>query len=163
LNRETNQSPAPLDEWVGRYAELQPGGAGHPGAWLGIPLLVASVIGMLFSAPVPAAFRDISPAINYATLFIMATFVYYCILSVSLGLGALVFLLVATVPSVWADRADLPLAPAATVLFVTVFAWQLAGTKLATGRMLVVRNLQYLMLGPMWLLREVYRRLGLAY
>lgn len=163
MNRETKQSPAPLDEWVDRYAELKPGGPGDPGAWLGIPLLVAALIGMLWSAPVPPAFRDVSPAINYATLFIMATFVYYCILSVSLGLGAFVLLLVATIPSVLADRADLPLGPSATVLFVTVFAWQLTGTKLATGRMLIVRNLQYLMLGPMWLIRETYRHLGLGY
>lgn len=163
MNRETSQSRSPLDEWVERYAELKPDGPGRAGAWLGIPLLVASVIGMLWSAPVPAAFRDISPAINYATLFIMATFVYYCILSVSLGLGAFVFLLVATIPSVWAARAGLPIAPAATALFVTVFAWQLIETKRATGRMLFVRNLQYLMLGPVWLLRETYRRLGLGY
>jgi len=152
-----------LDEWADRYGELKAHRAGKASAWLGIPLVMVSLIGLLWSIPVPGVLREASPAINYATLFIMATFVYYCILSISLALGGLVCLLAATVPSVWLSETGLPLAAIAGAVFAAAFGWQLADTRRATGRMRLAAHLQYLMLGPIWLLRATYRRLGLSY
>jgi uncharacterized membrane protein YGL010W len=144
-------SASTLDEWADRYGALRARGPGSVSAWLGIPLVVVSLIGL----------RTASPAVNYATLFIMATFVYYCILSISLALGGLVLLLAAAAPSLWLSQAGLPLVPVSLGVFAVAFAWQLVETRRARGRMLVVRNLQYLMLGPIWLLRAAYRSFGL--
>ncbi len=152
-----------LDEWTGRYSELRAGGPGSPGAWLGIPLTITGLIGVLWSLPVASPLADASPAINYATLFLMATFVYYCILSIGLALGAFLFLFLASLPSLWLGMNDVPLAPIAVPVFCAAFIWQLANTRKATGRLLVISNLQYLMLGPIWLLRAAYRKLGLDY
>jgi uncharacterized membrane protein YGL010W len=152
-----------LDEWADKYGKLKAGGPGRVSAWLGIPLIVGSLLGILWSAPVPSVLRDASPAINYATLFLMATFVYYCILSISLGFGGFLFLLVVTAPSVLLTNAGLPLAKTASSVFFVTFVWQLVETKRATGSMLVIRNLQYLMLGPIWMLRAAFRKLGLPY
>jgi uncharacterized membrane protein YGL010W len=154
---------APLDEWADRYGDLKRNGPGTLSALLGIPLIVGSLIGMLWSAPVPEALKQASPAINFATLFLIATFVYYCILSISLGFAGFLFLLIVTAPSVWLSRHGLPLASIASSVFFVTLVWQLIETRLATGRMRVVRNLQYLMIGPMWMLRGVYRKFGLAY
>ena len=152
-----------LDEWVDKYGALKARGPGNASAWLGIPLLIASLIGLLWSIPVPSVLREASPAINYATLFIMATFVYYCILSIPLALGGLVLLAAAAVPSVWLSQNGIALLPLAGAIFIVAFCWQLLDTWRARGRMLVGANLQYLMLGPIWLLRAAYRRLGLTY
>lgn len=154
-------SASTLDEWADKYGALRARGPGSVSAWLGIPLVVVSLIGLLWAIPVPEALRAASPAINYATLFIMATFVYYCILSISLALGGLVLLLAATAPSVWLSQSGLPLVQVSVGVFAVAFAWQLVETRRAKGRMLVVRNLQYLMLGPIWLLRAAYRSFGL--
>ena len=122
-----------LDEWSDKYGELKAGGPGRANAWLGIPVIVGSLIGILWSAPVPAVLRELSPAINFATLFLMATFVYYCILSISLGFGGFLFLVLATAPSVWLSNADYPLAKIASSLFFVTLVWQLLETKRATG------------------------------
>ena len=151
-----------LDEWTEKYAELRAGGPGSACAWLGIPLLVSALIGVLWSLPVASSLSDASPAINYATLFLMATFVYYCILSIVLALGGLLFLLAASVPSIWLTATDTSLAPIAGPVFAAALLWQVLDTKKATGRLLVIRNLHYLMLGPIWLLRAAYRKLGFS-
>lgn len=156
-------SARPLDEWADKYGELKAGGPGRVNAWLGIPLIVGSLLGILWSAPVPSVLQDASPAINFATLFLMAAFVYYCILSISLGFGGFLFLLIATVPSILLTNAGLPLAQIASSVFFVTLVWQLVETRRATGRMLVIRNLQYLMLGPVWMLRAAFRKLGLPY
>lgn len=156
-------SERPLDEWADKYGELKTGGPGRVNAWLGIPLIVGSLLGILWSAPVPSVLRDASPAINFATLFLMATFVYYCILSISLGFGGFLFLLIATAPSILLTNAGLPLSQIASSVFFVSLVWQLVETKRATGSMLVIRNLQYLMLGPVWMLRAAFRKFGLPY
>jgi uncharacterized membrane protein YGL010W len=156
-------SATTIDEWADRYGRLRRGGPGKVSAWLGIPLAVASLIGLLWSAPVPAVLRDASPAINFATLFVVATFVYYCILSISLGFAGFVVLLLLSIPSIWLTRAGLPLAPISALLFAVTLVWHLIDSKIATGRLCAIQNLQYLMIGPMWVLRAVYRKLGLPY
>lgn len=155
--------PTTADDWADRFGELRHRGALAPSAWLGIPLVVMSLIGMLWSLPVPPGLRAGIPVLNYGTLFVMATFVYYCILSLRLAFGGLLFLVAASVPSAWLSRAGLPLWTIASGVFVPAFCWQLIETWLANGRMLILRNLQYLMLGPIWLLRAVYRGAGIAY
>lgn len=155
--------PITADDWAEKYGELRANGAAAASAWLGIPLVIATLLGMLWSAPVPSALADSSPVLNLATLFVMASFVYYCILSLRLAIGGLAFLLAATVPSVWLQQAGLPLWPIASALFAPAFCWQLLESRRASGRLQIGRNLQYLMLGPIWLLRAAYRRLGIGY
>ena len=151
------------DGWADRYGELRISGPGAACAWLGIPLVIASLIGMVWSIPVPAALSLGTPVINFATLFLMTTFVYYCILSLPLAFGGLLFLFAAAAPSLWFTATGWPLWQVASAVFGPAFCWQLVETRRATGRLLIVRNLQYLMLGPIWLLRALFRRFGIAY
>lgn len=152
-----------LDNWADRFDRLRGSRAGSPDAWLGIPLVTAALIGMIWSLPVPEAMGHSSPLINFGSAFVMAAFLYYCVLSIRLALGGLAFLLTAAAPSFWLVQADLPLWSISTAVFAPSFAWQLVATYRATGRLRIHRNLQYLMLGPIWLLRAAYRRLGLGY
>lgn len=151
------------DGWADRYGELKGSGPGAASAWLGIPLVIASLVGMAWSIPVPAALALRTPVINFATLFLMTTFVYYCILSLPLAFSAFLFLVAAAVPSIWLTQEGWPLWQIASAVFGPAFCWQLLETRRATGRLLIVRNLQYLMLGPIWLLRALYRRFGIEY
>ena len=156
-------APITADDWAEKFGELRASDAGAASAWLGIPLVIATLIGMLWSAPMPAVLTERSPVLNVATLFLMASFVYYCILSLRLAVGGLALLLALTVPSVWLQQAGLPLWPIASALFAPAFCWQLLESRRATGRLLILKNLQYLMLGPIWLLRAAYRQLGVGY
>ena len=152
-----------VDDWADEYGRLRSSGPAAVAAWLGIPLLIASLLGLLWISPLPAVLTETSPAINPATLFIMAAFVYYSILSIRLALGGLVFLLAATVPSILLAQSTVPAGLLAGAVFAVSFAWQLLDTKRATGRLELLRNLQYVMLGPIWLLRAAYRRAGIDY
>jgi uncharacterized membrane protein YGL010W len=152
-----------VDDWADEFGRLRSSGPQAVAAWLGIPLVIASLLGLLWIAPAPTVLTDASPAINLATLFIMAAFVYYCILSIRLALGGLVFLLAAATPSALLEHASVPTGLLAGAVFAASFAWQLLETRRATGRFEILRNLQYVMLGPIWLLRAVFRRAGVEY
>jgi hypothetical protein len=155
-------SPDLLDEWADRYGQLHAGAGPSPASWISVPVLVASLLAMLWSLPLPAPLAQRSPMINWATLFLMAAFVYYCILSIPIATAGLAFMLVAAAPSLWFEHVGLPAWPLALGAFVPAFCWQLLMTRRATGSIRLIRNLQYLMLGPVWLLRAAFRRAGIA-
>jgi len=156
-------APATLDEWADRYGQLHPEGACSAAAWLSTTLLVASLFGMLWSLPVPAPLQAQQAAINWATMLLISAFVYYCMLSIRIALAGLVYLVPAATPAFWLELNGLPVWPLALGAFIPSFVWQLETTRRATGQVRVLRNLQYLMLGPVWLLRAAFRRAGLAY
>lgn len=156
-------APATTDEWADEFGQLRASGPTALSAWIGIPIVIASLLGMLWAAPLPAILREASPAINAATLLMMAAFVYYCILSIPLAIGGLLFLVAAAVPSAWLEQAGFRVWPVASAVFAPAFAWQLVETWRASGRLQLVNNLQYVMLGPVWLLRALYRRVGVDY
>ena len=151
------------DAWADRFAALRGGGPGAPSAWIGLPVAISALLGILWAIPVPGALAAASPALNFAVLFVLATFVYYCILSLNLAIGGLLFLAAATIPSLWLERHGVPVLPVSIALLIPALAWQLTETKRATGRLQIIANLQYLMLGPVWLLRSLYRLTGIPY
>ena len=116
---------------------------------------------MLWSIPVPEVFRESSPTLNWGTLFLMATLVYYFILSITLAFGALPFVVLVIALLAWIDALGIGLRPLSAGVFALAFAAQLLGRRSMGRPMNPLRNLQYLMLGPLWLLAPVYRRLNI--
>lgn len=149
--------------WLDAYGAQQALGAKHPSQWLGIPLAVASLVGLLWSIPTPAAFRDSWALLNWGTVFLMATVVYYFILSINLAFGSLPFLVAAAALSAWLDGRLTPLWLIAGLGFTIAIAWQCAVSWSTSRRVNLFGRLQFLMLGPLWLLAAFYRRAGLPY
>jgi hypothetical protein len=130
--------------------------------WLLVPLTVAALTGLLWSLPVPSAFSDSAPVLNWGTLFLMAAVVYYFIISINLAFGLLPFIVIVVVLVDWLERLPAPL-------------WLLSGTGLAfclTTELLsapsekqpsAARRITFAMIGPLWLLAAAYRRLGIRY
>ena len=56
-------------------------------------MVVLGTVGLLWTLPIPDEFFEISPLLNWGTAFLMAAAVYYFIISVSLAIGMLPFIL----------------------------------------------------------------------
>ena len=76
-----------------------------------VPLIVVSLIGLMWAIPVPAEFTEISPALNWGTAFLLASVVYYFIMSIPLAIGMLPVVLITVVIVNWADGLPWPLWP----------------------------------------------------
>jgi uncharacterized membrane protein YGL010W len=152
-----------IESWLAEYGDSHQHPTNKLIHWVCVPAIVFSVIGLLWSLPVPAAFAQISPALNWALLFAMAAIVYYFILSISLGIGAT---LVLAALLLLADRLDGAAAPLwATSLAIFVLAWigQFIGHRIEGRKPSFFKDLQFLMIGPLWLLAAAYRRAGIPY
>jgi uncharacterized membrane protein YGL010W len=152
-----------VSDWLSDYGSSHQNPTNKLLHWLCVPPIVLSVMGLLWSLPVPAALAALSPWANWATLASLAALAYSLSLSPSLAVGeALAFLAL-----LWITRAlsELPWPLWATSLVIFVVAWigQFIGHAIEGKRPSFFKDLQFLLIGPLWLLAAAYRRLSLPY
>lgn len=153
----------PVQEWLDEYGESHQDSTNKAVHWVCVPLIALSLIGMLWALPVPAAFLHISPVLNWGVLFMMASVVYYFLLSPRLAVGMVGVMAVFTVALYWLDGLRTPLWMLCVGIFVLAWIGQFIGHLVEGKRPSFFQDLQFLMIGPMWLLSFVYRRLGIRY
>jgi uncharacterized membrane protein YGL010W len=150
-------------DWFGEYGASHANPTNKLLHWICVPLIVLSILGLLWSIPVPDAFASVSPWLNWAALSALLALVYYLALSVRLAIGiALGFVVMFAVVNALASL-PLPLWATSVAIFVAAWIGQFIGHAVEGKRPSFFKDLQFLMIGPLWLLGFVYRRLGIAY
>lgn len=152
-----------IELWLAEYGESHQHPTNKRIHWICVPAIVFSVIGLLWALPAPAAFQQISPALNWAVLFAMAAVVYYFILSVPLGVGATLVLAALLLLANRLDNVAAPLWAISLVIFVIAWIGQFIGHQVEGRKPSFFQDLQFLMIGPLWLLAAAYRRAGIPY
>ena len=124
-------------------------------------MTVLGVIGLLWSLPIPEEFFEISPLLNWGSAFLMATAVYYFIISIPLAIGLLPFVLGFAWLQLWLEQSDYsPIHVCAGLLAAGVIGLWLGHHRQRSIRA-VLQDLQLIMIGPAWLMSVLYRRIGI--
>lgn len=152
-----------VDEWFGEYSESHRHPRNELLHFICVPAIVMTVIGFLWAIPVPEAMARLSPWINFATLTVAAAIVYYFSLSVSLGIGAAIALAGLTWVVSWLDTLSWPLWATCLAIFVLAWIGQFVGHAIEGKRPSFFKDVQFLLIGPLWLLGHLYRKLGIRY
>ena len=154
----------PIQDWLDEYGESHRNPTNKLIHWICVPLIVLSLVGLLWSLPVPETFSDISPALNWGTMFVMAAIVYYFIMSFSLALGMMVVIPLMLLAIHWLDVSfAAPLWAICVGIFVAAWIGQFIGHHIEGKRPSFLTDVQFLMIGPIWLLSFLYKRLGIPY
>jgi hypothetical protein len=151
------------ERWLERYRAHREHLASPVVYWLAVPLVVLGTVGLLWSLPVPAEFRAISPLLNWGSAFLMATAVYYFILSLSLAIGLLPLLLAIAGFEMWLAGSPYSQTRAAAGMLAAGLIGLWLGHRRKPAFRAVFEDLQTMMIGPAWLLSVIYRRLGIPY
>ena len=152
-----------IQTWLDEYGESHRNPVNKRVHWVCVPLIVLSLIGLLWSIPVPAAWAAMSPLMNWGVLFIVLALIYYYLLSWRLALGMTLVTLVVVGIVYAASRLAVPLWLLSVVVFVAAWIGQFIGHKVEGRKPSFFKDLQFLLIGPLWLLAFIYRRLGAAY
>ncbi len=151
------------ERWLAEYGDNHDQTGNRVLHWIAVPLFIIGTVGLLWALPIPGAFLKITPLLNWSITFLMAAEVYYFIISISLALGILPFV-VATATLI----ALLSTAVTSLLLFsIAILILGMTGLYLAKGSRRdvhgLVRDMQLIMIAPIWLLARVYRRMGIPY
>lgn len=150
-----------MDKWLIDYGENHRDVDNAGLYWLAVPLLVVGTVGLLSSLPVPEAFFKISPFLNWGTAFLMAAVVYYFIISVSLAIGMLPFMVGVAALASWLNVSHYPLIWVSAGLTGGAVLGLWLGQYARGGIKAVLQDIQLMMIAPVWLLSVLYRRLGI--
>ena len=155
-----------IDQLLSEYGESHQNATNKLIHWVCVPLIFFSVVGLIWSIPNGFLHQLLGAGafVNWATVVLVAVLIYYVSLSFPLTLGMLLFsgfcLWLANVIS------GLGLAPLwAISLGVFLLAWigQFYGHKVEGKKPSFFKDLQFLLIGPAWLMHFIYKRLGIKY
>ena len=151
------------DGWLGRYAASHSNLTLPVVYWISVPLVVVGMVGLFWTLPTPLQFYEISPLLNWGSALLMATAVYYFIISISIAIGMLPFILGVAAIQVWLEQSlySHPHVSAGLLLAGTIGLW--IGNRSEPGLRPVISDLQLMMIAPACLLSFVYKRLGIPF
>jgi uncharacterized membrane protein YGL010W len=152
-----------VQTWLDEYGESHRNPVNKGIHWVCVPLIMLSVIGLLWSIPRPSFFGVLGPYANWATLVLLAAVVYYLMLSVRLAAGMLVISVVLCMLVQLLQSLPWPLWATSLAIFVGAWIGQFIGHEIEGKKPSFFKDLQFLLIGPLWLLAAAYRKFQIAY
>jgi uncharacterized membrane protein YGL010W len=152
-----------VSQWFDEYGESHQHPRNKMLHWICVPIIVLSLVGLLWALPVPAEFSSVSPLLNWGTLLLVAGLIYYFAISWSLALGMIVFVGAIVTSILLLERLPIALWAVCVALFVVAWIGQFIGHHYEGKRPSFFKDIQFLMIGPLWLLGFIYRKLRIPY
>ena len=149
-----------VDVLLNAYSESHQNKTNKKIHWICVPAIMLSLLGILWSLPFPV---KVSPFVNWATILIVLSLIYYLFLSWQLALGMLVNSLLMIFIMQWMSGFSVPLWQIAIAIFIVAWVGQFIGHNIEGKRPSFFKDIQFLLIGPVWLLADAYRKLHLKY
>lgn len=144
-----------IHQWFDEYGVSHQNPTNKLIHWFCVPVIYFCVMGLLYSIPLPHGAA--------AVVVMMLTLVFYALLSITLAVGVGLINLVMYSLLLYMDLAGLPIAWVCLGLFVVAWVGQFVGHNIEGAKPSFFKDVQFLLIGPAWLLGFIYRRLGVAY
>ncbi len=155
-----------IDQLLSEYGESHQNPTNKSIHWICVPLIFFSVVGLMASIPseiVESVLGEGNPYANWATVGLIMAIAYYITLSIPLSIGMMLFALLCLFVARLVATTDTPLWAASVFIFVVAWIGQFYGHKVEGKKPSFFKDIQFLLIGPAWLLHFIYKRLGIPY
>jgi uncharacterized membrane protein YGL010W len=135
--------------------------------WICVPAIFFSLVALLFcipQGPLSALEPLLSNFANWATIALILVLIYYTILSPPLALGMFLFSAICLAVANLLDIiSPIPLWAIGLIIFIVAWIFQFYGHKIEGKKPSFLKDVQFLLIGPAWLMHFIYKRFGFAY
>ena len=150
-----------IQQWLDEYGESHKNETNKMIHWICVPSIFFSLVGLLYSIKLPYMTGSIQ--LNVALIIMVLAIVYYASLSKTIWIGMLLF----CVFCLWIcylieSTGTMPLWLFSVIIFVLAWIGQFYGHKVEGKKPSFLKDLQFLMIGPAWLMSFVYKKLGIS-
>lgn len=157
-----------MQQWFDEYGQSHQNETNKLIHWICVPLIFFSVIGLLASIPagvLKAPFPEqLQPYIHFGTVLVLLGLLFYLRISVAMFMGmAVVCGIVLWLIHALDNATETPVWLISLVIFILAWIGQFYGHKVEGAKPSFFKDLQFLMIGPAWLLGFIYRKLGIPY
>ena len=152
-----------MQDWLDGYGESHQNSLNKKIHWIAVPLIFLTIVGLLWSIPVPEVMA-VNQWVNFATIMLIPVIIFYARLSISLTVGMTLWSLFCyAVCHLYGSVTDIPLWQTCLVVFALAWIGQFYGHKVEGQKPSFIEDIQYLMIGPAWLMSFIYDKLGIKY
>lgn len=149
-----------IHQWLDDYGSSHRNHTNKMIHWICVPAIFFSIVGFLYAVPLPIPGWD-TYLITLAHVALLLLIIYYARLSPSLAAGMLVIGIVC----LWLWRlialTGVVIWQVALVIFVLAWIGQFIGHKIEGAKPSFFKDLQFLLIGPAWLLSFIYKKAGI--
>jgi len=156
------------DEWFEAYGESHKNPINKAIHWVCVPVIVFATLGLLWAVPIPWRSSIFSSDIaSYANLgavtMIAVLFGFYVRLSLSISIFMLAYTLLCLWGIITIDASSYSLWQVCAVVFVLAWIAQFVGHHIEGQKPSFLEDLQFLFVGPAWLIHFLYKKMGIPY
>lgn len=148
-----------IQQWLDDYGASHRNHTNKLIHWICVPAIFFSIVGFLYAVPLPIP--GMSGLITLAHVALLLLLIYYVRLSPSLAAGMLVIGIIC----LWLWRlialTGLVIWQAALGIFVLAWIGQFIGHKIEGAKPSFFKDLQFLLIGPAWLMSFIYKKAGI--
>ena len=156
-----------IDQLFEEYGESHQNSTNKAIHWICVPLIFFSIVGLVASIPsqaVQSVLGDGNPYANWAAVVLVLVLIYYVSLSIPLGIGMMLFGALCLFAANFLVRAtNTPLWITSLIIFFVAWVGQFYGHKVEGKKPSFLKDIQFLLIGPAWLMHFIYKRLGIPY
>lgn len=151
------------DEWFEAYGHSHQNAINKLVHWVCVPLITLTLLALLWSIPT-GPLAEPAPWFNFAWILVAIAVVFYLRLSLMIALGMFLATAIAIgLIIAWERFVPAPLWPTALALFVLAWIGQFVGHKIEGAKPSFLEDIQFLLVGPAWLLHFIYKKVGIRY
>ena len=156
-----------INQWFDEYAVSHQNTTNKAVHYICVPLIFFSIVALLASIPSTSIFPFASPALvpylHFGTVLIGIGLLFYIRLSLPIFIGIAVFSLICLYRIIYLKAGPCPLWSSSLLIFVLAWISQLIGHHMESENPYFLKDLQFLLIGPAWILGFVDRNLGIKY
>ena len=150
-----------ITDWLNEYGESHKNETNKLIHWICVPAIVFSILGMFYAVKLPFYLGTFQ--VNVGVIISVVVLLYYVALSASLSIGMFVYLAACMLLANLIERSGfMPLWLFSIIVFVLAWVGQFYGHKIEGKKPSFLKDIQFLMIGPAWLMSFIYKKLGVA-
>lgn len=150
-----------INDWLNEYGESHKNETNKLIHWVCVPSIVFSILGLLYAIKLPLYISNFQ--LNVGVVVSVLVLIYYFSLSASLAVGMFLYLAICMLIAYFIERSGVvSLWLFSIIVFVAAWVGQFYGHKIEGKKPSFLKDIQFLMIGPAWLMSFIYKKMGIA-
>lgn len=150
------------EQWFSEYGESHQNAVNKAIHWIAVPLIYATVVGLFWSIPQPDWMAQIG-WLNWAVVALVPTMLFYLVMSLPVGLGMIGLSALCLWACTALEAAGQSVLWWSVGVFVVAWIFQFVGHHVEGKKPSFFKDVQFLLIGPAWVIGFLYRKLGVSY
>lgn len=147
-----------MQQWLDEYGSHHQNGINKLIHWICVPLIFFSIVGLLYSVKIQYVVFEFR--LNFAVFALVFVMLYYQKLSVPLSFGMFLFSILCLFFCNVIEISGYKLWLVSIIIFVSAWIGQFIGHKIEGKKPSFLDDMQFLLIGPAWLMSFIYKKIG---